>query len=138
MQNLDIQTDVTQVFHASCTDSTDVRVGQQWLAANTYGQTSCAKLQDDAPYYCDRWRVRINFEEIQNDASNVTNQVRKTACHEIGHTVGVDHYDAYPNYAPSPDGAGNHSCMRSGIWDSGALAYRTLGPHHIGHVNAWF
>jgi hypothetical protein len=61
-----------------------------------------------------------------------THQRRKTACHEIGHSVGIAHHDpldtSLPGYVPG-------DCMVSGRAPAGAQ-YEQYNQHHIEHANS--
>lgn len=135
MDNVETQTLVDTGFKDSCGPHTDVLVNQAFIFENAYGWTRCAHPEQGGP--CDRYRVTIGWGEIRQYADNRLREIRHTTCHEIGHTLGVRHYGN--DGIPSPDGPGNHSCMRSGIWDTGATWQRQYGPHHINdHINAWW
>lgn len=136
--NIAVQTVVNVEYHGTCKDGTDARVGQQDLGNTIFGETTCVLLNSNS--FCDRWRVRINYSLINSYSSTstaTTNGVRKTVCHEVGHTLGLAHYGNGDPYFNSPDGSTN-SCMISGYQGGGQAWTRTYGPHHVGHINAWW
>ncbi|WP_436701478.1 hypothetical protein [Nocardioides sp. BYT-33-1] len=135
MYNFQAQTGVGVAFHGPCNAGTDLRIGEQWLGLLVFGQAQCALL--NANNFCDRWRVRINFSELRNYDGVTDYAVRKTTCHEIGHTAGMAHYGNGDPYFTSPDGS-TDSCLRSGYYGGGQAWTRTYGNHHIAHVQAWW
>jgi hypothetical protein len=122
---------VVNTLEQSCQSATDVVFRLRDLGGAVGGATGC--LRFNANGYCDSWSVDIDWEAIKQHATNDGYQARKTLCHEIGHTLGLQHYAA----GASPDGAVN-SCMISGVWDSGAAWTRTYGDHHRRHIDSWF
>lgn len=131
MGTLESQTIVNAERHPYCTAQTDVRWQQRYIPSGYYGLTNCLDLNSNNR--CDQWRVRIDYGLMQDYANTPPGEARHTACHELGHTVGVRHYgqDGVPN--PDPSG---HSCMRSGDFGDGSTPYHTYGPHHISaHIN---
>ncbi|WP_146207296.1 hypothetical protein [Nocardioides silvaticus] len=129
MGTLRDQTVVPIQFHSNCTSQTDARWEQVFYQEGVSGVTNCIDLNTNGR--CDQWRIRVSYGEIQQYAADPPAETRHTTCHELGHSVALDHYGA-----TSPDGAGNHSCMRSGLWDGGQEWTRTYGPHHINHINS--
>jgi hypothetical protein len=128
---LEAQT-VVNTLEQACGTSTDVKFYVADIGPN-YGRATCVQLNSN--YYCDQWDLSINWSVIQQYATNVGYQARYTLCHEIGHTVGVQHY----NSGNSPDtNPYRDSCLITGLHDSGAAWTRQYGPDHKGHVNNWF
>jgi hypothetical protein len=130
---LEAQT-VVNTQEQACGALTDVRFVADGVPGYL-GYTDCLEL--NVNYYCDTWRVRINWPLIQSDGGTATVDgyiARLTLCHEIGHTVAVRHY---ASTGQSPDYPKN-SCMISGPYGSGAAWTRQYGSHHRGHINAWF
>jgi len=138
MTRLRAQTVVTTAYHSPCGTQTDVR----WklsTARDDYGWVTCDKL--NASGYCDRWILNMNKPNIKGSAHPVA-QRSQTACHELGHTLGVRHYarsgNSFEQEFPGSDST--HSCMvwgevpgTSGDW------YITYGHHHkTKHINPWF
>lgn len=128
---LEAQT-VVNTLEQACGALTDVK----FYVADTgpsYGDANCVQFNSNG--YCDQWDLRINWWVIQQLATNDGYQARKTLCHEIGHTVGLRHYESghSPDTNPARD-----SCMITTLQDSGAAWTRQYGPHHKGHINGWF
>lgn len=130
---LEEQTLVDTTFHSSCTTSTDVRWHLEPIEG-AFGMAFCFQRTDNQAY-CDRYKLVLNSELIV-DAAHPSSQRRKTACHELGHTVGVRHYfeDDFPGADTS------HSCLRSGPVPTADQAWHTrFGPHHrLYHINPHF
>ena len=131
-------TDTVTQLHASCNLSGSGQTDMVWmnygLGGVVYGGTRCDVWWDD-PYAdrCDRFRAVVDKERIDGAAYlRAENQYTKTSCHELGHTVGLAHYDPVLNPVEG------HDCMRDGLWADGELWTRTYNYHHIGHINAWF
>lgn len=117
MNNLDAQTRYFDNFRASCTWQTDV----VWIESTAIGQTirgmyACQVL-DESGNECDRAYIWLN-PNLLTDAMNE----RKTACHELGHSAGLQH-------APAGGGTG---CMVSGAVTQ---ATETYVPHHVVHMD---
>jgi hypothetical protein len=133
---VEAQTVVDTQYYSSCSSAIDVIVGQGRTFEGdneTFGETWCAhKLSNER---CDRWNVLINNYYIQLRAANDGYQQRKSICHELGHSLGLVHYEGA---AATPDVNGIQSCLRTGLWDNGAAASRTYGPHHRSHINNHF
>lgn len=111
MANLDSQ---TRYFDTAtgCTSVTDVQ-WEQVGSANYFGLYEC--ITYNAVGECDRSRVTLNNAwPMDNDI-----QRRKTACHELGHSVGLLH----------DNGLG---CMISG---SVSAETSTYDAHDVGHMN---
>lgn len=135
MAKLEATTDV-EVAHHGCTSATDVRWQQRHIAVGVLGQVNCRSGALSSGV-CGSWRVRIAWGEIRFYATNDNYEARHTICHELGHTVALNHYGPNNIITSSPD-APAHSCMRSGVWDSGAVEYKSYGADHRAHINAYF
>jgi hypothetical protein len=99
-----------------CVSTTDAVIMVSNTAATgvgVRGSTVCTKV---ASGRCDSAIIRLNSDLLTDYT-----QRRKTACHEIGYTVGMSHDGAYGG------------CMVSGT--SSASKYSS---HHVAHVNATF
>jgi len=127
-------TNAKRTYHSTCDTSGEGQTDVVWegrsLSSGAIGDATCMVKWSSGR--CDRYRTRINGPLIRDHYSSDTyrnRQYRKTSCHELGHTLGLDHY-------PSPY---NDSCQRSG-WTGtiDASWTRTWTEHHRGHINAWF
>ncbi len=123
---------VDTIFRASCGSNTDVTVRQAYNSASVLGSVSCVAYNTDNNL-CDRIDYVINYQLIDQYANNTSRGVAHTVCHETGHTLSLSHYPG-PD-PPSPMTA--ISCMRSGLWDTGAAWQTIYRPHEINqHINA--
>ncbi len=126
------QTVVQTAYHSTCTATTDVR-WSQGSVPGSYANAVC-KVRNSKGY-CGRYRITLNKAVIDASAYPAS-QRRKTACHELGHTVGVQHY--YGNAYPGSDTT--HSCLRtSGVPAPNKSWHTRYGVHHrVVHINPWF
>ncbi|MFI0405180.1 hypothetical protein [Actinomadura sp. 3N508] len=142
-------TDSTQAdrkYHSSCDLSgagqTDVvwreegGTGDSWI-----GSARCVVKWSNGQ--CDRYFVRINGALVRDHYSSSTHrnrQYRKTACHELGHTLGLNHYRTWDDRNGSGDNdLYTGSCQRSGWVGTVTSSWiRTWESHHRGHINGWF
>lgn len=121
MVNLDNQTDMIDSYMPTCGTQTDL-IGIRWSSAqmgsDTRGTYECTKFLFAGT--CDQGEVTVNVDLLPD-----YQQRRKTFCHEIGHSVGLQH-NTYPGYS---------DCMVSGpvSGDSWWIRYST---HHRDHINA--
>ncbi|MCX6396842.1 MAG: hypothetical protein NTV23_10185 [Propionibacteriales bacterium] len=132
MTRLRQQTVVDTAYYNPCDVHTDVRWVQGPTDVPAYGQTTCTLAWDNGR--CDRYRVRLN-KAVLDDAPHPSDQYRKTACHELGHSVGLSHYSG----SDYPGTDTTHSCMRSG--DVSGQDWNILyGAHHKGssHISGTF
>ncbi|NTV39510.1 MAG: hypothetical protein HGA51_06080 [Demequinaceae bacterium] len=141
MAYLDSATDMYDTYQSVCGPQTDIGAylnsSPEWsLAWGTRGRYGCTKpLGVYGSGQCDQATIIINKYYFQNEevSYNYKNDlvrrganIRKTLCHEIGHSVGLFH--------DSQDSAGNYyGCMRSG--DS---TISTYAAHHVAHINALY
>lgn len=98
-----------------CTNNTDILFTVKDSASMTpfvRGSTSC-RVWVTFGDVCDSFVVLFN-----SDLLLTYTQRRKTACHEIGHSVGLSH-------APTGD-----DCMISGNY-----GYAGYNQHHVSHIN---
>lgn len=87
------------------------------------GQTTCQAYLTG--WRCDRSWVDLDFAYI-DEGDNDWFDRRKTAMHEIGHTIGLGHH--------SPAA---HDCtMVTGEVPSTDIKWRSYDAHDIGHINA--
>ncbi|MFG2004117.1 hypothetical protein ACGFNU_33655 [Spirillospora sp. NPDC048911] len=105
----------------SCTIKTDVIWRTKNLEGGVRGRTRCTKTIGPR---CDSNTIWIDFPEIA-EGTDDWYDYRKTAVHEIGHTVGFDHHVT-----------GSHQCaMISGEVPSRAIAWRSYSAHDRSHLN---
>lgn len=124
-QSLDADTDAT-VEHQAC-DYTAPGTDVVWLDADlpgsTRGQSVCFVFNTNGR--CDRNHVTLDPAQLNLSADPQGNRT-KTACHEVGHTVGLRH-------GPGGGDGRFDDCMVSG--ESTLVRYSS---HHRGHINAYF
>lgn len=126
--SLDYHTNAEREFDDPCDTSghpqTDVRWDNNDLDPGVRGQTSCAERAPETGY-CDRFQVVLDLAQL-NHGDNDEQDQDKTACHELGHSVGLGHHD---------DGG---DCMRNGERPDNDDKWEHYSPHHEDHINAWF
>ena len=96
-----------------CSSTTDVIFRQVNSGMNDRGDYRC--LNFNIYGRCERALVRLNAELLTNADNR-----RKTACHEVGHSVGLRH-------------GGTVDCMLNGPVNGPTYTYSS---HHIDHINA--
>lgn len=130
MQNLDSQTRYTDSFHSACDGSIDVQfVLDSNLGSSIRGSYRCNGENwgaDGLPFtgdeLCTTSTVRLNPTLLPDG-----HQRRKTACHEIGHSVGLAHGVSTSTFF--------NDCMLSGAAPSGEQ-FERYNTHHISHANS--
>jgi hypothetical protein len=122
MNTLDEQTNYTQINEPDfvCNTTTDV-VWQQNTGISDRGDFWC--LDDNSSGRCEQARLRLN-PNLLTDTSNR----RKTACHELGHSVGLTHGTF------NVDNDRYTDCMRSGLVDNDD-AWWVYDDHHVKHAD---
>lgn len=131
MTRLRNQTVVTTSFPGACGDHTDVRWRQGDLNGS-YGRAECQLRRTNGT--CDVYNITLAMATI-DAAARPIEQRTKTSCHELGHTVGVQHYSG--NDFPGGDTA--HSCLRSGEVTASWTNLTIYGQHHrTQHINPNF
>lgn len=77
----------------------------------------------------------MNENAIRNDGNGFAREAEATACHELGHTAGLSHYDS--GEVPGSPGD-TDDCMINSVSD-GTATFRTYNAHHINdHINRFF
>ncbi len=119
--SLDAETDMKDVFESTCNpNGTDAQFFDANLPGGVRGQYVCVSRS----IYC--WAAELTVDPAQiNIGSNDTEDLRKTLCHEVGHSVGLTHHD--PPY---------DDCMINGEIPDTSVQYRRYNSHHkITHIN---
>lgn len=95
------------------------------LAGTTTGSTPCQSWENGVVQsQCDQYYINLDGPEIRlgdNDEIDET----QTACHELGHAVGLTH-------------GGDDCTISTGQTPPTELKYRRFGSHHKDHINGWF
>ena len=121
MANLDAQTIYSDSL-TGCTSATDVIFLDGNLPTNTRGTYVCTDLSTTGSLVCEQSRITLDPAEI-NIGNNDEHDTSKTACHEIGHSVGLTH-------------GGTTDCMLNG--ESPAppnSAHLLYNGHHVSHID---
>lgn len=123
---LDDRTDARVVFHRECDyvggSETDVSWDTVSLPGTTRGKAYCEDFDNGK---CDQFYAELDLAELRkgpHDGGDIT----KTACHELGHTVGLTHHSS------------GYGCMISGEMPNANVSWRRYVAHHRAHINAWF
>lgn len=114
--NLDSQTDVSDSYVSVCTSDTDAQFNlssSSQMGSNTLGSYSCL-VNPTSTNRCGAARIRLNTDLLTD-----YHYRRKTSCHEVGHSVGLQHGPTYGG------------CMVSGYAN-----YSTYSSHHVNHINS--
>lgn len=123
---LDAETQVTVAYQSSCDYSSGTETDVVWdtadLSGTVRGRAWCEDWDDGL---CDQSYVELDVAEL-NEGSNDEVDTTKTACHELGHTVGLTHHSS------------GYGCLISGEVPSTDLMWRRYVDHHKGHINDWF
>jgi predicted Zn-dependent protease len=88
-------TDMTEsevTYHNIGTNYVDVEWYTASLAPPAIGVAQCVLAVASDPTRCEHWHVRFNYP-----TSSTSTGRHHTACHEIGHTVGLDHETSSAN-----------------------------------------
>lgn len=121
MVNLDSQTDMTRSYSSTCYSSTDVVWIEGDLAGTLRGSRGCVKAISST--ICDSSELTLDYAQIDVGSDDDEDR-KKTACHELGHSVGLGHHDT------------SSDCMRNGAVPSTALQYRQYRDHVVtSHIN---
>ncbi len=117
MSVLDSTTDMSDSQIANCEMETDVYWQDIDLAGSLRGQYQCIFYNDTM---CDSADVRLDWDELDK-GSNDWEDRRKTAVHEIGHSVGTNHDSV--------------SAMITGEIPNTDIEWRRYSTHDINHIN---
>jgi hypothetical protein len=116
-----------------CGAGTDAQVSNLNLGPGNLGLTDCTNRSGTV---CSAAHLYINEGYISTLVYPVTT-LRKTECHEIGHSVGLTHYNDVNGDYPDPP-SGQDDCMISGSLPSASSVFTTYGTHHINHINGYY
>lgn len=97
------------------------------LPAGVRGRTSCNDHHFPSGD-CDQAYVKIDLAEIVAQGGPTEYNETKTACHELGHTVGLTHHENGTDWG----------CMVKGVVSSDVKWRRYVTHHKSTHINAWF
>lgn len=109
---------------SNCLTTADVFVFDANLAPGTRGTYRCVYFVGGNPPVCDHSEVVVDPAEIfigVNDEEDLT----KSFCHEIGHSVGLTH-------------GGNTDCMLNGEIPDAGVKWRSYDSHHKSHINTQY
>lgn len=121
MINLDNQTDMYDTYSSTCGAQVDiygVRYNNAYMPG-VRGSYQCEVFINSTT--CDQGRLKVNVDLLTDYT-----QRRKTFCHEVGHSVGLQH-QAAGDYTYS-------DCMISGTV-TGEQWFIEHSQHHRDHVN---
>lgn len=90
------------------------------LPSGTRGQYTCISFVTSG--VCNHSTVIVDRAELQIGDHDIED-MEKTMCHEVGHSVGLTH-------------GGNTDCMLNGEIPSTSIVWRTYDSHHKSHINA--
>ncbi len=124
MNNALAEQTVMTVDLVSCESTTDVRWRDADLPGGTRGTYACTSPTDPQPGdTCFASTVTLDPAEL-NEGTNDQEDKTKTACHEVGHSVGLQHGD------------NKSDCMINGELPSLDIQWRRYSDHHIfDHIN---
>lgn len=117
MSVLNSTTDMSDLKIDTCEMETDIYWQDLDLPGSVRGQYQCIIYTDTM---CNSADVKLDWEELDK-GSNDWEDRRKTAVHEIGHSVGTNHDSV--------------SAMISGEIPSTDIKWRRFSPHDINHIN---
>ena len=124
---------VMSVLGQTCNSTTDIIASNAYLGAGILGRYVCFDYVDQGANICARSRVQLN-EAVIGQYPYRIDGIAKTACHEIGHSVGLQHYNTAGILAPN----GESDCMRSGQVPSTKATWRSYGTHHKSHIDNYY
>lgn len=121
-------TDAMVWFETSCDYNIGAETDVVWdtvdLSGDKRGTSYCNDW--DSNEHCDQIYVELDVAKL-NEGTNDEMDTTKTACHELGHSVGLTHHSS------------GYGCMILGEVPSTDLQWRRYVAHHKGdHINDWF
>lgn len=123
---------VLEVCNWSGSDWTDIHAQIFDLPPGVRGRNSCTASHGGVT--CDRNDVLIDLGQITLDGNDYEANVRKTLCHEFGHSMGLTHYKS----SAFPDAPENQQdCMISGVVNY-SNTWFVYSAHHKSHINSLF
>lgn len=117
MSVLDSTTDISDLEVEPCEMETDVYWQDLNLPGSLRGQYQCIFYNDTM---CDSADVRLDWDELDKGPNDWEDR-RKTAVHEIGHSVGTNHDSI--------------SAMITGEIPNTDIQWRRFSSHDINHIN---
>ncbi|MCP9968258.1 hypothetical protein [Actinomadura madurae] len=121
MNRLANTTDMGAKYESACGPHTDVVWKVKNLEGAERGRTRCTRVNGPK---CDSATIWMDFPQLAKGTDDWYDY-RKTAVHEIGHTIGFDHH-----------ASGSHKCaMRSGEVPSRSIVWRSYTAHDRSHIN---
>lgn len=120
-------TDMYVDYDSNCDFQTDVALKEISSSVVVWrGQAECTVWESSS--VCSHSIVTLNRFQL-----STAFQARKTSCHEIGHTVGLPHYN------PGNPGTGNtNGCMVSGAVSESSVWHNYSSHERYGHINALY
>jgi len=148
LNNLVAQSIVEISYNSTpCTTANiDARWGLAPPDADYFGSAICLPGWNDTVVngvtICGSKNIDLGATAILNSPSPGA-QATKTSCHELGHSVGLRHYNSSDNPVTVVLGyPGSIDCMRSGTWttgwNNGIGEWDQYHYHHVAHINDWF
>lgn len=110
-------THATVTFDSSCQFTGSGETDVVWFELELPGLDGKAPCEDYDNGRCDQY-----YAQIDDDVNGELDE-SQTACHELGHTVGLSH--------------GSWDCM-AGDPPNSQTKWRRYGTHHTDHINGWF
>ena len=123
-------TDADVAFVSSCNWDGYQETDGVWrnvdLAGQTTGSTPCQSWENGVVQgQCDQYYINLDGPEIRVGEYDEIDETQ-TACHELGHAVGLTH-------------GGDDCTISTGPTPPTDPRYRRYGSHHRGdHINVWF
>jgi len=120
--NMETLTQMNAINQDQCRNYTDVRFQEIDLEGTVRGRYACTKGVQNKPQRCAAADMRVDTQRIQYEVNNSGDgnsepgeldlNRDKTACHELGHSLGFFHHD--PGFYEGPGGDPQKDCMVSG------------------------